>query len=160
MAASGPISSFKAIVEYMRTLSLSHLNVKQFTFGQPSDIDVDTNTDSPVKYPLVFLIPRRADLDEFGKTEFSFALSVQDITNYDLRTKEDQLNTTFMILQDLLSRIKMTTWEEVDMKLQLPVVARPFVESYQNNLAGWSAEVIFEIKAPFDNCNAAFKTEA
>jgi len=156
--ASGPISSFKSLVEYLRELSLSHLNVKQFTFGQLSDLDVETNTQNPTQYPLVMLIPRRADLDAFGKVEFSFALSVQDITNYDLGVEEDQLNTTFMILQDLLSRIRMTTWEQVDVKLQTPVVARPFVEGFNNNLAGWSIEVRFEVKNPFNNCDAAFRS--
>lgn len=154
--ASGPLSSFKSVVEYIRELSLSHLNVRQFTFGQLSDLDIETNTQNPTRYPLVMLIPRRADLDAGGKVEFSFALSVQDITNYDLGVEEDQLNTTFMILQDLLSRIRQTTWAEVDIALKTPVVARPFVESFNNNLAGWSAEVIFEVKNPFNNCDAAF----
>lgn len=154
--ASGPISSFKSLVEYLRTLSLSHVNVKQFTFGQLSDLDIETNTQYPVRYPLVMLIPRRADLDVGGKVEFSFALSVQDITNYDLNIEEDQLNTTFMILQDLLSRIRQTTWSEVEVFLDTPVVCRPFVESFNNNLTGWSAEVVFQVKNPFNNCDAAF----
>ena len=156
MSASGPISSFKSLVEYLRTLSLSHVNVKQFTFGQLSDLDIETNTQYPVKYPLVMLIPRRADLDAGGKVEFSFALSVQDITNYSLDVEEDQLNTTFMILQDLLSRIRQTTWDDVDVFLDTPVVCRPFVESFNNNLTGWSAEVVFQVKNPFNNCDAAF----
>ena len=156
--SSGPLSSFKSVVEYLRELSLSHLNVQQFTFGQLSDLDIETNTQNPTKYPLVMLIPRRADLDVGGKVEFSFALSVQDITNYNLDVKEDQLNTTFMILQDLLSRIQRTTWENVDVYLNTPVVARPFVEGFNNNLTGWSAEVIFEVKNPFNNCDAAFKS--
>jgi len=154
--ASGPLSSFKSVVEYLRTLSLSHVNVKQFTFGQLSDLDIETNTQYPVKYPLVMLIPRRADIDVGGKVEFSFALSVQDITTLDLDVKEDQLNTTFMILQDLLSRIRQTTWDEVDVYLETPVVCRPFVESFNNTLTGWSAEVVFEVKNPFNNCDAAF----
>ena len=154
--ASGPLSSFKSVVEYMRTLSLSHLNVKQFTFGQLSDLDIETNTQNPTQYPLVMLIPRRADLDAGGKAEFSFALSVQDITNYDLQVEEDQLNTTFMILQDLLSRMRMTTWDNVEVFLEVPVTCRPFVESFNNNLSGWSAEIVLEVKNPFNNCDAAF----
>jgi hypothetical protein len=154
--ASGPLSSFKSVVEYMRTLSLSHLNVKQFTFGQLSDLDIETNTQNPTQYPLVMLIPRRADLDAGGKAEFSFALSVQDITNYDLQVEEDQLNTTFMILQDLLSRMRMTTWGEVEVFLEVPVTCRPFVESFNNNLSGWSAEIVLQVKNPFNNCDAAF----
>ena len=154
--ASGPLSSFKSVVEYMRTLSLSHLNVKQFTFGQLSDLDIETNTQNPTQYPLVMLIPRRADLDAGGKAEFSSALSVQDITNYDLGVEEDQLNTTFMILQDLISRIRQTTWNEVEVFLEVPVTCRPFMESFNNNLTGWSAEIVLEVKNPFNNCDAAF----
>lgn len=156
MSVSGPLSSFKSVVQYMRELSLSHVNVQQFTFGQLSDLDVETNKQNPTKFPLVMMIPRRADFDEGGKVEYSFALSVQDITNMDLDVEEDQLNTTLMILQDLLSRLRQTTWKDVDVYLQVPVVARPFVESYNNNLAGWSAEVIFQVKNPFNNCDAAF----
>jgi hypothetical protein len=154
--ASGPLSSFKSVVEYLRTLSLSHVNVKQFTFGQLSDLDIETNTQNPTQYPLVMLIPRRADLDAGGKVEFSFALSVQDITNYDLQVQEDQLNTTFMILQDLLSRMRQTTWGEVEVFLRTPATCRPFVESFNNNLTGWSAEVVLQVKNPFNNCDAAF----
>jgi hypothetical protein len=102
------------------------------------------------------LIPRRADLDAGGKVEFSFALSVQDITNYDLQVQEDQLNTTFMILQDLLSRMRQTTWGEVEVFLRTPATCRPFVESFNNNLTGWSAEVVLQVKNPFNNCDAAF----
>lgn len=155
-AASGPISSYKSLVEYLRQLSLSHVNVQQFTFGQISDIDIETNNQYPVKYPLVALVPAPSTIYEFGKVEFSFYLSVQDITTYDLQVKEDQLNTTFMILQDLLSRIRQTTWAEVDVKLNVPVQVSPFVESGYNLLAGWSAEVTFEVKNAFNNCDNSF----
>lgn len=154
--ASGPISSFKSLVQYLRELSLSHVNVQQFTFGQLSDLDIETNQQNPTKYPLVMLIPRRADMDAGGKVEFSFALSVQDITNNNLDVEEDQLNTTFMILQDLMSRIRQTTWAEVDVFVETPIVCRPFVESFNNNLTGWSAELVFAVKNPFNNCDAAF----
>jgi len=156
MQQSGPISSFKSVVEYFRTLALSHLNVQQFKLGQLSDLDVENNEQTPTKYPMVFLLPRRADINSGGKIEFTFALSVQDITNYDLKVEEDQLNTTFMILQDLLSRVRQTPWEVTDLKIQVPVVARPFVESFNNNLTGWSAEIRVEVKNPFNNCDAAF----
>lgn len=154
---SGPISSFKSLIEYLRSLALSHLMVKQFTFGQESDLDVETNVAFPLKYPLVGLVPTRSDFLEGGAIEFSFVLSVQDISVNDLNIEEDTLNTTFMILQDLLSRIRQTTWEEVDVSLNLPAVCYPFVEARNNNLCGWSASVSFVVLNPFNNCDAAFK---
>lgn len=158
MSASGPLSSFKSIVEYLRELSLSHLQVKQFTFGQNSDLDVETNEQHPTQYPFVGLIPKRADFTEGGAVEFSFELSVQDIAVNDLNTQEDTLNTTLMIMQDLMSRIRQTTWAEVDMALDLPVVCYPFVEARNNNVTGWVSTMIFIVNNPFNNCDAAFKS--
>lgn len=153
---SGPISSFKSIVEYLRTLSQSHLQVKQFTFGQPSDLDVETNKQFPTQYPLVGLVPTRADFEGGGAIEFSFNLSVQDISVNDLDIEEDTLNTTFMIMQDLLSRIRQTTWAEVQMEVDIPIACFPFVEARNNNLCGWQASVVFIVNNPFNNCDAAF----
>jgi hypothetical protein len=61
-----------------------------------------------------------------------------------------------MILQDLISRIRQTTWNEVEVFLEVPVTCRPFMESFNNNLTGWSAEIVLEVKNPFNNCDAAF----
>jgi hypothetical protein len=60
-----------------------------------------------------------------------------------------------MILQDLISRIRQTTWNEVEVFLEVPVTCRPFMESFNNNLTGWSAEIVLEVKNPF-NCDGAF----
>ena len=51
----------------------------------------------------------------------------------------------------------MTTWSEVDIELETPIVIQPFVESYNNNLAGWTAEINVIVKSPFNLCDAAFE---
>jgi hypothetical protein len=52
--------------------------------------------------------------------------------------------------------MRQTTWSNVEVYLDVPVVCRPFVEAANNNLSGWSAEVVLEVKNPFNNCDAAF----
>ena len=59
-------------------------------------------------------------------------------------------------MQDIFSKIIMTTWSEVDIELETPINIVPFVEAYNNNLAGWSAEINVIIKSPFNLCDAAF----
>ena len=81
---------------------------------------------------------------------------MHDITVNDLNIEEDMLNTTFMILQDLLSRIRQTKWEDVEVYVDVPITCRPYVEGMNNNVAGWASEVTFEVKNPFNNCDAAF----
>jgi hypothetical protein len=153
---SGPLSSFKSVVEYFRGLSLSHLNVKQFKFGRRSDLDIEQSDNTPQYYPLVFMESNRTDFMDGGKVLYTFTLIVADITNYELQTKEDQLNTTMMIAQDLFSRIRQTMWSTTDLKLELPVTGRCFVESFNNTLTGWEFVMKIEVMNPYNNCDAAF----
>jgi hypothetical protein len=156
MSNSGPIKSYKEVVNYFQTIAESHLAVKQFQSGVISDIDVQTNTDSPTRYPLVFLIHRQSFLDKGGKMTLGFSLVVADIAKNQETLEVDTHNETLMIMQDLLSRIILTSWEEVEVYLETPIGITPFVEAYNNNLAGWTAEINLELKSPFDLCNAAF----
>jgi hypothetical protein len=40
--------------------------------------------------------------------------------------------------------------------VDVPITCRPYVEGMNNNVAGWASEVTFEVKNPFNNCDAAF----
>jgi hypothetical protein len=156
MSNSGPIKTYKEVIQYFQTLCASHLAVKQFQVGQISDIDVQVKGDSPTRFPLVFLIPQQSFLDKGGKMTLGFSLVVADIAKNQETLEVDTHNETLMIMQDLLSRIILTSWEEVEVYLETPIGITPFVEAYNNNLAGWTAEINLELKSPFDLCNAAF----
>ena len=144
---SGPIKTYKELADYLRSLALSHAAVHQFQIGDISDIDVQTNKLTPTEYPIVFMVPQLSSLDRGGKVLFGFSLIVADIAK----------NNTLMIMQDLLSRILLTDWEVVDVNLETPVNIVPFVERFNNNLAGWTAEINLELRSPFNLCQAAFE---
>jgi hypothetical protein len=61
-----------------------------------------------------------------------------------------------MIMQDIFSKFIMTDWLTVGAKIETPIYITPFVERFNNNLAGWSAEISVEIQSPFNLCDAAF----
>jgi hypothetical protein len=50
----------------------------------------------------------------------------------------------------------MTDWLTVGAKIETPIYLTPFVERFNNNLTGWSAEISVEIQSPFNLCDAAF----
>jgi len=154
---SGPIKTYKELIEYFQTLCSQHIAVEQFGVGELSDIDVQTNTKTPVKYPLVFMVPQQSSLDRFGKMTLGFSLIVADIAKNQELLQIDTHNETLMIMQDLLSRIVLTDYETVDINLETPVNITPFLERFNNNLAGWTAEINIEVKSPFDLCSAAFE---
>jgi hypothetical protein len=157
LANSGPIKTYKEFIEYFENLCASHIGIEQFGVGELSDIDVQTNSKTPVKYPLVFLVPQQSSMDRNGKMILGFSLIVADIAKNHEDLKVNTHNNTLMIMQDLFSRIVLTDWETVDINLETPVNIVPFVERFNNNLAGWTAEINVELKSPFDLCAAPFE---
>jgi hypothetical protein len=154
---SGPIKTYKELADYLRSLALSHAAVHQFQIGDISDIDVQTNKLTPTEYPIVFMVPQLSSLDRGGKVLFGFSLIVADIAKNQEDLQINTHNNTLMIMQDLLSRILLTDWEVVDVNLETPVNIVPFVERFNNNLAGWTAEINLELRSPFNLCQAAFE---
>jgi hypothetical protein len=137
---------------------MSHIGVNQFQVGEISDIDVQTNTKTPTKYPMVFMVPQQSTLDRGGLATFGFSLVVADIAKNQMDLQVNTHNSTLMIMQDLFSRIVLTNYDQVDINIQTPVNIIPFQERFNNNLTGWTAEINVEMKSPFDLCQAAFDT--
>lgn len=152
------IISYKQVVEQFEQIALSHMAVKQFQFGMETDVDVQTDVHPFQRFPLVFLVPRLSSMDRFGRTVLGFSMIVADIAKDNVEDLQiNRYNSTFSIAQDLLSKIILTSWTEVDMFVETPISLSPFQEAYNNNLTGWSAELDVIVKSPFNLCDAAFE---
>jgi hypothetical protein len=68
----------------------------------------------------------------------------------------NRYNSTLMIMQDIFSKIIMTDWNTVGIKIETPINIIPFQEAANNNLTGWTAEINIEVKSPFNLCDSAF----
>lgn len=151
------LSTYKTLVDKLEEIVNSHIAVKHFQVGQLSDLDVQTNTDPFQRFPVVFFIPEASTMDRYGKTTFGFRMIVADIAENQEDLQVNTHNSTFMIVQDLLSKFVMTTWGQLEVEIDTPVTIEPFVEKYNNNLAGWTVTLDLTIKSSFDLCNAAFE---
>jgi hypothetical protein len=151
-------SSYKQVVEVFRELASTHQAVKQFGIGQVSDIDIQTEENPFQRFPLVFLVPTLSQMDRFGKVVLGFRMVVCDIAkdNEEEVTVNTQ-NNTFMIIQDLLSKIILTGWDTVGITVQTPVNLIPFQEKFNNNLTGWEAQLSVIVQSPFNYCAAPFE---
>lgn len=153
---AAPITTYKQVTEFFRQLCLSHMSVKSFAVGDPSDIDVELNVEPYQRYPLIFLVPQQSSFDKGGKLTFNFTIVVADIAENDEELQINTINNCLMILQDICSRIIQTTWTEEGLMLETPINFTPWMEAYNNNLSGVSAEIAVILKSPFNNCDAAF----
>ena len=148
--------SYKELIQSFEEICLNQMAVKHFQVGELSDVDIQTNVYPFQRYPFVFLVPQPGTLDRFGKAVFGFSMIVADIAKNDEDLQVNTHNTTFMILQDILSKIIMSPASQVDWDVETPINIVPFVEKFNNNLAGWTAEINVMINSPFDLCSAAF----
>ena len=150
-------NSYKQVIDLFKEISLSQIAVKQFQVGLPSDLDVETDQTFQ-RFPVVFMTPEISTMDRFGKLLLGFTFTVADIAkdnNEDLQI--NRYNSTMMIMQDIFSKIIMTDWNSVGIKLETPINIIPFQEKANNNLTGWAAEINVEVKSPFNLCDAAFE---
>lgn len=149
-------TSYKQLIQTFESICLSQIAVKHFQVGELSDVDVQTNVDPFQRYPFVFLIPRLSSMDRFGKLTLGFSMIVADIAKNEEDLQVNTHNNTLMIMQDIFSKIIMTPPSEVDWDVETPINIVPFVEKFNNNLAGWTAEINVVINSPFNYCDAAF----
>lgn len=145
--------TYRDVVQQMRAICSNHPAIMTFRVGPASMIEIPTQ-DQPTsaKYPYVMLIPQPASLDG-RSTQFDFDLVVMDLAKDVLDLEETIHSSTMEILRDILSAYTMTKWATLDYNITLPVVATPFVEGYNNSVAGWTAQISIEAKSPFDKCN-------
>lgn len=151
-----PISTYKQTTEFFRQLCLSHMLIKSFGVGDPSDIDVETNIETYQRFPMCFMIPQQSSMDGGGKLTLNFSFVVADIAENNEELQINTVNNCLMILQDICSRLVQTTWTEEGIKLETPINFVPFMEKFNNNLVGITAEFSVILKSPFNNCSAAF----
>jgi len=151
------IRNFKQVTEIFREISLSQESVKQFQIGELSDLDVENAEHTFVRFPLVYMVPQPSIMDRFGKMTLGFSFVVCDIVknNEEFLTIDTQ-NNCLMIMQDIFSKFIMTDWATVPLKIETPITMIPFMERFNNNLAGWAAEINVEVQNPFNLCDAAF----
>lgn len=150
-------NSYKQVIDLFREISLSQIAVKQFQVGLPSDLDVETNITFQ-RFPVVFMTPEISSMDRFGKLTLGFTFTVADIAKDNVEDLQiNTYNNCLMIMQDIFSKIIMTDWNTVGIKLETPINIVPFQEQANNNLTGWAAEIDVEVKSPFNLCDAAFE---
>lgn len=151
-----PITTYKQTIEFFKELCLSHMLVKSFSVGDPSDVDVETDLEPYQRFPLTFLVPQQSSFDKGGKLSLGFTFIVADIAENVEELQVNTINNCMMIMQDVFSRIIQTTWTAEEIMLETPISFIPFMEQYNNNLAGVSAEITVILKSPFNNCDSAF----
>jgi len=160
--------NFKSIIDDFRLLSNYHKQINSFGFGDITEFgyltdsrDKESNPDNQAPYyPLMFVVPNTAT-QELQYMTYEFNVIVADIIERDLDNMIDVLSDTNQILDDIISQFRLSVTNSLgnfnrDYYLDDAVTCIPFIEAYQDLLAGWSGTFRIKIMTPLDRCDAAF----
>jgi hypothetical protein len=155
----GNPTTYKQFITEFKELCLSQMAVKRFQVGEISDIDMQNQEYTFQRFPAIHLVPNLSSMDRYGKMTLGFTMVCMDIARNQEDWVIDVQNNTLMILQDIFSKIILTSGTILNYEVETPINVVPFQEFYNNNLAGWSAEINIILSSPFNLCEAAFPVE-
>lgn len=149
-------TTYKNLIEIFSNICSQHVAVQFFNWSIAiSDIEVNQPDFPQQQYIYVFLNPISVTF-QTGYAIYNANLIVMDLARQNREAVLEVHDTCLSVLQDILAKIRLTTWNQLDIQIQEPITCVPFVESQKQNTAGWSANLQIITKNPLDLCNSAF----
>jgi len=162
--------SYKELIQLFQSICDDLIPVKFFNWGEVEDIEINEPGFTEAQYPYVFLNPTSVSIIQ-GWNSFTINLFVFELCDRDRTSILEAQDTSLQILQDILSKIKMTGWvsyteagvnniygdSRVDATFDYPVNAIPIMDFNKNGAAGWQATLTITLKNPLDLQNAPYE---
>ncbi len=133
-------------------------HIRKVTVGDIFEVEAKAKD-----YPLLHIATESAAIDT-GRVVYSFQLILMDLVSKDESNEEDVLNDTLETLKHFLAYLRMgvTTYGQTPepedaanmIRLQESISCEPFTERFDNEVAGWTANIQIEVMYDFDYCNA------
>lgn len=143
--------SFYLVSEALEESLLNNSITKTVTIGDISNIDLSKQT----IFPLAHFIVNNVVSNE-QTLVYNISVMVMDIKDVsksnqdDLFRKntneQDILNTQLSVLNTLIQKLRFGDLHTSGYRLINDPVCEPFMDRFENNLGGWSAELNIEVK--------------
>lgn len=154
-------TTYGVLAQMLYDLCYSNAAIKTVRIGPLSSVEMpyadDPVTKNSFKYPYVHFVPQLAEMNG-RSTVFEFDMIVMDLAKDNLGLDITVHSETLEITRDLLSKFVLTDWNQFRYNVKLPSSATPFVENFQNNVAGWTTRLMVEAITPLNLCDAPFIT--
>jgi hypothetical protein len=154
-------TTYGVLAKVLTDLCYSNAAVKTVRIGPLSSVEMpysdDPITKNSYKYPYIHFVPQLATMNG-RSTEFEFEMIVMDLAKDNLNLDITVHSETLEITRDILSKFVLTDWNQFRYNVKLPSTAVPFVENFQNSVAGWTTRFVVEAMTPLNLCDAPFIT--
>ena len=155
--------TYKEIINRFRTVTSEHLMLKDFGYGELSDLKTQSQLgpeEQGVDYPYLFLLPGSSN--RTGPVmNYSFNMIVMDMARGE---EGDQYDNYISIqsqcqqyIDDVLARLYYYYRDQPEITLT-GITYTPFKEKYQDELAGMTASITIQVPTPLNECIAPFES--
>ena len=144
--------NYKAIVDNFKAIVLRHKIVKDFGYGELSDIKVlaqDTGGYGEADYPYAFLNPSGITVNEASRL-YNFNLIMMEMVSDQTQTLQVHSNC-IRYIDDLLATFN---YENRGNDITLQYTISTFQERFQDEVAGATATIQMRTKEVLDYCDA------
>lgn len=133
-------------------------NVFSVTYGDITKVDLDKTT----IFPLSHLNISNATIGEHT-INFTLQLLCVDIVDYNKEVNPDDefygndnmqdiLNTQLQVVNDIVSKLRRGDLFTDRLQVVEDVSVQPFMDRFENELAGWGADIIIEMPNDISIC--------
>ena len=155
--------TYKEIINRFRTVVSDHRMLKDFGYGQLSDLKTQSQLgpeEQGVDYPYLFLLPGSSN--RTGPVmNYSFNMIVMDMARGEEGDEYDNYisiqSQCQQYIDDVLARLYYYYKDQPEITLT-GITYTPFKEKYQDELAGMTATITIAVPTPLDACVYPFQS--
>lgn len=145
------IRSYYLVSETLESSLLSNNITKTVTIGDISDVDLAKQTIFPLAHFIVNNVTTTEQTLVYSITVM--AMDIVDSSKSEETDKfrgnndqQDILNTQLGVLNLLVQKLRFGDLHTTGYRVTNDPVCEPFVDRFENNLAGWSADINIEVR--------------
>lgn len=143
-------TTFKKLIDKLEEFADRHPNINSFGFGNLVEFGKDIENTTPL-YPLLFVVPQGIQYNE-GITQYQLQIFLADRLDDDNDGSISIVSEMSMISKDLLGTLKLNEDFMYLGDFDFPVSAAPFMERFNDVLAGVSSTLNFNVSDYLDIC--------
>lgn len=149
--------TYKDIINKLEALALDHVFIKQFGYGNISDIAVPEDQEAP-DYPYMFINP--TDISR-GRTSFTFTFNLIMMTQVEDTEDAELLGQSRCVeyIQDIMGYFTNSDNEPL-YDISLPYSIVPFKERLQDDVVGATATITMTLANSLSYCDTPFSSGA
>tara|TARA_R110000822_G_scaffold29350_1_gene86469 strand:- start:13485 stop:13943 length:459 start_codon:yes stop_codon:yes gene_type:complete len=152
------MTQFYDILDKIKERLRANPNVFSVTYGDITKVDLDKTT----IFPLSHLNISNATIGEHT-VKFTLQLLCVDIVDYNKNVNSDDefygndnmqdiLNTQLQVVNDVVAQLRRGALFTDRLQVLEDVSVQPFMDRFENELAGWGADIVIEMPNDISIC--------